>query len=148
MAEAEASRSGDGEVAEEDGHPGDRWGMPEQGSGSVASMPRRLAALAVDWVLSLSIARLLFDTDPTTAGYVTLLVFAGQAVVLQTFLGTTVGKRLLGIRMAAVPGARLPWPTAVLLRTVLLCLVVPAVINDRDHRGLHDRLAGTVSTRI
>jgi len=33
------------------------------------------------------------------------------------------------------------------LRTVLLCLAVPAVIWDTDQRGLHDRLSGTVLVR-
>jgi len=30
------------------------------------------------------------------------------------------------------------------LRTLLICLVIPAVIWDRDGRGLQDRAAGTV----
>ncbi|CPU67518.1 Conserved membrane protein of uncharacterised function [Mycobacteroides abscessus] len=34
-----------------------------------------------------------------------------------------------------------------LLRTVLLCLVIPAVVWDADGRGLHDRAAGTVLVR-
>jgi hypothetical protein len=32
-------------------------------------------------------------------------------------------------------------------RTLLLMLVVPAVVWDRDGRGLHDRLSGTVELR-
>jgi hypothetical protein len=32
-------------------------------------------------------------------------------------------------------------------RTALLCVVIPAVIWDRDQRGLHDRLIGTVLVR-
>lgn len=39
-------------------------------------------------------------------------------------------------------------PGRALLRTVLLCLAVPALIWDRDGRGLHDRLAKTVEVRI
>ena len=35
-----------------------------------------------------------------------------------------------------------------LLRTALLCLAVPALIWDRDGRGLHDRLARTVQVRV
>jgi hypothetical protein len=33
------------------------------------------------------------------------------------------------------------------VRTVLLCLIVPALIIDRDSRGAHDRIAGTVLVR-
>jgi len=34
------------------------------------------------------------------------------------------------------------------LRTLLLLLLVPAVIWDRDGRGLHDKLAGTLLVRV
>jgi uncharacterized RDD family membrane protein YckC len=34
-----------------------------------------------------------------------------------------------------------------IVRTLLLALLVPALIADRDGRGLHDRLAGTVLVR-
>ncbi len=34
-----------------------------------------------------------------------------------------------------------------LTRTVLLCLFVPAVIWDRDGRGLHDKVPNTVVIR-
>jgi uncharacterized RDD family membrane protein YckC len=34
-----------------------------------------------------------------------------------------------------------------IVRTVLLALFVPALITDRDRRGIHDRLAGTVLVR-
>jgi uncharacterized RDD family membrane protein YckC len=34
------------------------------------------------------------------------------------------------------------------LRTVLLLLLVPAVIWDRDGRGLHDKVSGTLLVRV
>ena len=33
------------------------------------------------------------------------------------------------------------------LRTLLICLVVPPVIYNRDRRGLHDLAAGSVTVR-
>ena len=39
-------------------------------------------------------------------------------------------------------------PLQIVVRTVLLFLLVPAVIVDRDGRGLHDRLSGTAVTRV
>lgn len=39
-------------------------------------------------------------------------------------------------------------PLRTLLRTVLLFLALPALIWDRDGRGLHDRVAGTVEVRM
>ncbi|GAA3066594.1 hypothetical protein GCM10020000_58480 [Streptomyces olivoverticillatus] len=49
--------------------------------------------------------------------------------------------------MIAEGGGRLSLPR-VLLRSVLLLLVVPAVVWDRDTRGLHDRLSRAVQVRI
>jgi hypothetical protein len=36
----------------------------------------------------------------------------------------------------------------VALRTVLLLLVIPALVWDRDGRGLHDRLSRAVQVRM
>jgi hypothetical protein len=36
----------------------------------------------------------------------------------------------------------------VIVRTVLLLLVIPALVWDRDSRGLHDRLGRAVQVRI
>ncbi|QVQ54703.1 RDD family protein [Spiractinospora alimapuensis] len=122
--------------------------MPRDGTGAVASVPRRLGALAVDWLLSLGVAHTVFDGSANLTAYVALVVFAAQATLLITFTGTTIGKRIFGIRMGQLPASSVTWPLAVLVRTLLLCLVIPAVVYDRDNRGLHDRAVGTVSTRI
>lgn len=34
-----------------------------------------------------------------------------------------------------------------MVRTALVCLVIPAVVWDRDTRGLHDRAMSTVCVR-
>jgi uncharacterized RDD family membrane protein YckC len=36
---------------------------------------------------------------------------------------------------------------AALLRTALICLVVPPLIYNKDRRGLHDLVLGTVTVR-
>ncbi|MFI6598902.1 hypothetical protein ACIBHX_21810 [Nonomuraea sp. NPDC050536] len=43
---------------------------------------------------------------------------------------------------------RAPRLLPVLVRTVLLCLAIPALISDRDHRGVHDRVSNTMVVRI
>lgn len=62
-------------------------------------------------------------------------------------VGFTPGKRLLGLRVVAEDGGRLG-AGRVLVRSVLLSLAIPALIWDRDGRGLHDRLARAVQVRI
>ncbi len=122
------------------GYRGQRLGLPESGRGSVASFGRRIVALAIDWWLSLLIAAGLLRLRAEWA----LIVLAVEYVLLVPTLGMTVGMRLAGIGVANLVGDRLPrWP-AVVVRTILLLLVIPAAVYDRDGRGVHDRAAGTV----
>ena len=70
-----------------------------------------------------------------------------ENVLLVSTLGTTVGHRLLGIRVVAVdrlPQAAPPPLLRSVSRAALLCLFVPALIMNADGRGLHDRAARTV----
>ena len=55
--------------------------------------------------------------------------------------GSTLGHRLFGLQVWKVrEGA---FPLQVVIRTLLLCLVLPAVLTSRDGRGFHDVAAGT-----
>ncbi|MGP4001979.1 RDD family protein [Streptomyces sp. 8N706] len=130
------------------GHRGKRLGLPEDGPGSVAPLGRRFGALFIDWALCVLIGYGLFAPgDIRSAGDWALLVFLVLSVVTVGTVGCTPGKRLFGLRAISVDGTRLSLPYAA-LRSVLLVLVVPALIWDRDGRGLHDRLARAVQVRI
>jgi uncharacterized RDD family membrane protein YckC len=126
-------------------------GLPEQGPGSVAGYGRRLVALVVDWLLAMLVSQALaaaLHWTPTARSFATLVVFGVLAWVLTGVFGATAGKRLAGLRVAPVGPRGVGEDRIELLwafeRAVLLVLLVPAVIWDRDHRGLHDRAAGTV----
>ncbi|MDQ1020147.1 RDD family protein [Streptomyces afghaniensis] len=130
------------------GYRGEQLGLPEEGSGSIARPGRRLGALAVDWGLSLLIAYGLITQSYNEAAQIwaPLIMFALMVLTVGT-LGFTPGKRLFGLRVLALDTGRVsPWRAV--LRTVLLFLAIPALVWDRDGRGLHDRLAGTVEVRI
>ncbi|WP_078910019.1 RDD family protein [Streptomyces sp. NRRL S-87] len=130
------------------GYRGERLGLPQDGPGSVARVGRRMAAIAVDWGLCSLIAfRLIADGDVQKMGSWPLLVFLVLSVLTVGTVGFTPGKRIVGLRVVAEGGGRLSLPRAV-LRSVLLALFVPALIWDRDGRGLHDRLAKAVQVRI
>ncbi|HLS40240.1 MAG TPA: RDD family protein [Ornithinicoccus sp.] len=144
------------------GYPGARLSLPEKGPGSVATFGRRLVAILVDWLLCQLIAYGVWHVEWGATGgesFVPLAIFAVENLVLVSTLGTTVGHRLLGLQVLRLlpvpvdtPAGRTrvvgpPGFRAGLIRTVLLCLVVPALIPDADNRGLHDRAAGTVILR-
>ncbi|MER7581002.1 RDD family protein [Kitasatospora sp. NPDC097691] len=130
------------------GYRGERLGLPEEGSGSLAGPGRRIGALLVDgWLVALISYGLIARGDVTEANlWTSPLYFVVVALLLST-TGTTVGKRLFGLRVVRLDGGRATIPQ-VLLRTLLLCLVVPPLVWDRDTRGLHDKAVGTVEVRI
>jgi hypothetical protein len=123
-------------------YPGQHLGLPERGPGSVASMPRRILALFIDWLLSMVIAYWL-----THSQFWTIVVFAIEVYLLTALGGSTVGKRLVGIRAVRLGGGQIGFGWA-LVRTAILLTVVPPLLTDRDLRGLHDRAANTVVVRI
>lgn len=122
-------------------HPGERFGLPAEGAGSVASMGRRLLALLVDWLLCMVIAVASLHSQRWT-----LPIFAAETYLLTALTGFTVGKRLLGIQVVRVDGRPVGFVWA-LVRTILLLAVVPPLITDSDVRGLHDRAANTIVVR-
>ena len=128
------------------GYRGQRLGLPEQGRGSVASFGARLGATFVDWMVAQLIARGLFDAEGHRLSLLTMGVFALINVLLITTLGSGIGGRLFGIRVARLDG-RHPSPGAVLIRTVLILAVIPALVWDRDTRGLHDKAINAVVVR-
>ncbi|MFI6929212.1 RDD family protein [Streptomyces sp. NPDC050287] len=130
------------------GYRGEQLGLPEEGPGSIARPGRRLGALAVDWGLCLLIAYGLIADSYNEAAQVWAPIILFILIVLTVgTLGFTPGKRLFGLRVVALDTGRVNLLRA-LLRTVLLFLAIPALIWDRDGRGLHDRLARTVEVRI
>lgn len=130
------------------GYRGEQLGLPEAGPGSIARPGRRLGALAVDWSLCVLIAYgLITEGYGQATSNWALLIFLVLSVLTVGTLGFTPGKRLFGLRVVTV-GTGQVHPGRALLRSVLLCLAIPALIWDRDGRGLHDRLAGTVEVRI
>ncbi|MFF8400199.1 RDD family protein [Streptomyces sp. NPDC014846] len=130
------------------GYRGEQLGLPEEGPNSLARPGRRLGAIAVDWALCVLIAYGLIThgNGPATSNWA-LGVFFVLSVLTVGTVGFTPGKRLFGIRVVALETGTVS-PLRSVLRTVLLCLAIPALVWDRDGRGLHDRLAKTVEVRI
>jgi len=138
-------------------YPGQRFGLPERGPGSVAPMGRRLLALLLDWILcevivaavthhSLASGGTDFVAWRSTENW-TIVAFALEVYLLTAVSGLTIGKRLLGMRVIRTNGERPGFGWA-LLRTILLLCVVPPLLSDRDLRGLHDRAADTIVVRL
>lgn len=124
-------------------YPGERLGLPAAGSGSIARAGRRFLAICIDWAIALLISNFAFAGD----SWATLAVFAVEQTLLIGTLGYSIGHRIAGIHVVRLGGGP-AGPLAALVRTLLLCLVIPAVIFDPDQRGLHDKAMNTVLLRM
>ena len=131
--------------AESDSYPGQQFGLPEEGPRSVAGVGRRLGALVIDWLACLAISLAVFHTQRATQ-LGTYILFGAEIWLLTALTGYTLGMRVLGLRVARIDGKPVGLGMG-LLRTVLLLLVVPALVLDKDLRGLHDRAARTIVIR-
>jgi RDD family protein len=146
--------SGDSEQSQS--YPGQSFGLPEHGPGSLASLGRRLVALIVDWSIAYGLARL-----TVTFGVMTSQQFlygkAGAALVLVIWLSLgvlavrlfqfTPGQFALGLRVASVDERLLVGLGRATARGALLAFVLPALFVDIDGRGIQDRVTGTAVVR-
>ncbi|QLD12977.1 RDD family protein [Microbacterium oleivorans] len=137
----------------ENTYPGERLGRPERGTGSVARLGRRLAALAIDYAAATVIATAFFGFDqfalPAEAGltqFAPIAVFAALQVIFIPLIAGSPGHRVVGLRLELLHGG---WTGLwrPIVRTLLLVVVLPAVVFDADQRGLHDKAAGTILVR-
>ena len=146
MDRADLDASMGGPLPEDATYRGQRLGLPESGPGSMATTGRRVVALFIDWIAALLISRALVGTPETTLeSFATLGIFALEVTVLTWLWGSSFGQRLVGIRV--VGRSRRLGLIAALLRTALICIVIPPVIWDADGRGLHDRAVDSVVIR-
>lgn len=78
--------------------------------------------------------------------YLSLAVWVVLVTLPVAFIGQTPAMVLTGLCVVRIDGARRvgAWSLA---RTVSLFFVIPALIMDRDGRGLHDRVSRTVVVR-
>ena len=136
-------------VEQTSAYPGERLGLPESGSGSVASWLARFGALIVDWVASLGVATVVSGGRNYETGaldWYTPMVFILEAAFLTALAGGSFGQ--IVFRLAVVRLDRRPVNLLqALARTAMILLVVPPLVFNRDNRGLHDLAVGTVVIR-
>jgi uncharacterized RDD family membrane protein YckC len=125
--------------------PDDTAPTTDEGEPQAPTFLRRFGALLVDWALCQLFVVLVLRFD-TTVGGVPALAPVGVFALYTTLLvaltgGATLGHRLFGLQVWQVrPGSFL---LQAAVRTVLICLVVPAVLTAQDGRSFHDVWAGT-----
>ena len=113
----------------------------------MASWGRRILALFIDWIASSLVASLVAEAaslGSDDARALPLLVFLVEVTAFTGLAGASFGQLALRVVVARVDGRRLSLVSA-FVRTVLICLVIPPVVFNRDNRGLHDLAVGTIT---
>jgi len=115
-----------------------------------APFGRRLLALVIDWVIAaLSAVAFTSVTYPPANIAQNLIItafFIVEVGVLVGLMGVSIGKRITRIGVQDPNGQ----PIGIgygLLRTALVCLVIPPIVQNADGRGLHDIVAGSREVR-
>ena len=108
-----------------------------------------MGALFIDWMVAVGVTLALVgspEPGDNRFSILVLLVFTFEYIVLLIAAGRTMGMAAFGLRVLPIGSDRTAvW--RVVIRSVLLSLVIPAVIFDTDRRGLHDKAARTVVVR-
>ncbi len=133
---------------------GQSLGLARTGPGSLAATGPRLGAFLVDAVASGLVAALFVQTrhghgaTGHLPGSWSVIPFVVDYVVGVLVAGRTLGMYLFGLRLVRVDRTEAAiGPGRAIARTALLLALLPAVIWDRDGRGLHDRLTETAVIR-
>lgn len=118
-----------------------------------ASWARRALALLVDWAASTLVVVLVLGpagwSENPASGFYVLAVFGLETALLTAVAGGSFGKLATRLRVVQAEGAPRP-PDLVrsLVRSLLVCLVIPPLVFRPDGRGLHDVVAGTATVTL
>jgi len=104
-----------------------------------ASLGRRVLALAIDWTMSRLIAGLLNPYLFINNDFSTLFIFFLEVAFFTIVFQASAGQRILGIKVVTWPNLGRVAPKKIVLRTLLICLVIPAVFT-KEGRPLHNFL--------
>lgn len=132
-------------------YPGQWLGLPENGPGSLVPALKRVLALVIDWFTAMGVAMALVGDNPLESPLLsayTLIIWFAVGVLSVTFFSFTPGQYIAGIHVVRVDTQARVGILRALARQALLVFLVPAIVNDVDGRGLHDRSTGTALVRL
>jgi len=108
-----------------------------------AGTGRRFLAILIDWLMCLLISGIVGFGSRSIS---TLAIFFIEVSVLTTLQQASAGQRILRLRVVDFTNYGIVPAKKILIRTFLICLVLPAVFT-REGRGLHDWVANSVVVR-
>jgi len=74
-------------------------------------------------------------------------IFAFEVILMTTLVGGSIGQLMVKLRVVNIETGGRPHILQVIVRTILIMLVVPALLT-KDGRGFHDIIARTQIVKI
>ena len=115
-----------------------------------APLGRRVLALVIDWIVAslTAVALTPVSSPPDNIGENLIITgfFVLEVGLLVGLLGASIGKRMVRLGVVNPDGQAIGIPLG-LLRTALVCLVIPPLVSNKDGRGLHDIVTGSREIR-
>lgn len=112
-----------------------------------ASLGRRFLALAIDWTMCRLITALVSPSLFLDSSFSTLIIFFIEVTLFTTLLQASAGQRIMAIKVVTYPAQLRVAPQKVFLRTLLICLVLPAVFT-KDGRAFHDHFTQSQTIKV
>lgn len=132
-------------------YPGEKFGAPKTGPGSMAGLVRRALALLVDWFIIYLPTFGVLGWDGRWflggAATTTLVLWAVMSMVTVILFAQTPGMGLVGIGVARVDADERVGVWRAIVRTIFAVTIFPVLFQDEDSRGLHDQATGTAVIR-
>ncbi|MCM0619529.1 RDD family protein [Nocardioides bruguierae] len=118
-----------------------------------ATWPRRMLALAVDWIACLLVTGIFMPVYGANAsqasGFVVLGVFVLESAVMCATAGGSFGQLVTRLRVVRVDGGGRPLTLLPAIgRQLLVALVIPPLVFKPDGRGLHDLAVGSAVVEL
>lgn len=111
-----------------------------------ASLGRRLLALVIDWTMCRLIAGLLSPAVIPANSFSTIIIFFIEVCLFTIAFSASAGQRIMAIKVVTYPDQQRVKVGRIILRTLLICLVLPAVFT-KNGRPLHDHFANSQTVR-
>ncbi|WP_149362091.1 RDD family protein [Lolliginicoccus suaedae] len=135
----------EGQTGNEELYRGESLGLPEDGPGSTPTWLRRSGAFFADIIMAALVAGLFTLPDPP--GQWSLLLWFAVAILAVFLFSFTPGQAMFGLRVQRAHSPAAVGLGRAIVRSILVFMLIPAAIWDRDGRGLHDRVTDTVVVR-
>lgn len=108
----------------------------------VGSLARRFGALVVDWILCLLIAGLF--ASPYRVPWIPSAILIVEYGFFIGLFRQTPGMFITSLRCVSIGDGGTIGVVYALIRGLLLSLLIPALIMDKQHRGWHDKVANSI----